>query len=196
MYKEFPVTGSKMIELQRGMNFLCELSSVLVSVQNFWDIRIYKNFAKGDTEKSWTRCAQTAAFSVSTQKPVQPGTFTKFFRRERTRETFAKILPGFYIILALTVLYFGVVADATGASDQISARSASQVGYPWQYKIEDIGNTQEGEKLDINISDIETSARGLRNTWVYTGCVMKKKHIVWAGRWVMCFFFMFLADRM
>lgn len=31
MYKEFPVTGSKMIELQRGMNFLCELSSVLVS---------------------------------------------------------------------------------------------------------------------------------------------------------------------
>lgn len=28
MYKEFPVTGSKMIELQRGMNFLCELSSV------------------------------------------------------------------------------------------------------------------------------------------------------------------------
>ena len=70
------------------------------------------------------------------------------------------------------------------------------VGHPWQYKIEDIGNTQEGEKLDINISDIETSARGLRNTWVYTGCVMKKKHIVWAGRWVMCFFFMFLADRM
>jgi len=52
------------------------------------------------------------------------------------------------------------------------------VGHPWQYKIEDIGNTQEGEKLDINISDIETSARGLRNTWVYTGCVMKKKHIV------------------
>ena len=70
------------------------------------------------------------------------------------------------------------------------------VGHPWQYKIEDIGNTQEGEKLDINISDIETSARVLRNTWVYTGCVMKKKHIVWAGRWVMCFFFMFLADRM
>lgn len=33
--KGFPVTGSKMIELQRGMNFLCELSSVLVSVQNF-----------------------------------------------------------------------------------------------------------------------------------------------------------------
>ena len=87
-------------------------------------------------------------------------------------------MPGFYIILALTVLYFGVVADATGASDQISARSASQVGYPWQYKIEDIGNTHEGEKLDINISDIETSARVLRNTWVYTGCVMKKKHIV------------------
>jgi len=52
------------------------------------------------------------------------------------------------------------------------------VGHPWQYKIEDIGNTQEGEKLDINISGIETSARGLRNTWVYTGCVMKKKHIV------------------
>jgi uncharacterized protein involved in tellurium resistance len=52
------------------------------------------------------------------------------------------------------------------------------VGHPWQYKIEDIGNTQEGEKLDINISDIETSARVLRNTWVYTGCVMKKKHIV------------------
>ena len=51
-------------------------------------------------------------------------------------------------------------------------------GTPWQYKIEDIGNTQEGEKLDINISDIETSARVLRNTWVYTGCVMKKKHIV------------------
>ena len=24
------------------------------------------------------------------------------------------------------------------------------VGHPWQYKIEDIGNTQEGEKLDIN----------------------------------------------
>jgi len=68
------------------------------------------------------------------------------------------------------------VADATGASDQISAREP--VGHPWQYKIEDIGNTQEGEKLDINISDIETSARGLRNTWVYTGCVMKKKHIV------------------
>ena len=70
------------------------------------------------------------------------------------------------------------------------------VGHPWQYKIEDIGNTQEGEKLDINILDIETSARVLRNTWVYTGCVMKKKHSVWAGRWVMCFFFMFLADRM
>jgi len=52
------------------------------------------------------------------------------------------------------------------------------MAHPWQYKIEDIGNTQEGEKLDINISDIETSARGLRNTWVYTGCVMKKKHIV------------------
>ena len=48
------------------------------------------------------------------------------------------------------------------------------MGHPWQYKIEDIGNTQEGEKLDINISDIETSARVLRNTWVYTGCVMKK----------------------
>ena len=47
-----------------------------------------------------------------------------------------------------------------------------------QVHVIDIGNTQEGEKLDINISDIETSARGLRNTWVYTGCVMKKKHIV------------------
>ena len=70
------------------------------------------------------------------------------------------------------------------------------VGHPWQYKIEDIGNTQEGEKLDINISDMRIAAIGLRNTWVYTGCVMKKKHIVWAGRWVMCFFFMFLADRM
>ena len=46
------------------------------------------------------------------------------------------------------------------------------MGHPWQYKIEDIGNTQEGEKLDINISDIETSARVLRNTWVYTGCVI------------------------
>ena len=73
---------------------------------------------------------------------------------------------------------FWVVDDATGAGGQVLARSASQVGYPWQYKIEDIGNTQEGEKLDINISDIETSARVLRNTWVYTGCVMKKKHIV------------------
>ena len=29
--------------------------------------------------------AQTAAFSVSTQKPVQPGTLTKFFRRDCTR---------------------------------------------------------------------------------------------------------------
>ena len=87
-------------------------------------------FAKTDTENAElaSKDAQTAAFSVSTQKPVQPGTFTKFFRRERTRETFAKILPGFYIILALTVLYFGVVADATGASDQISARSASLWG--------------------------------------------------------------------
>ena len=157
------------------MNYLCVcFNSELLRYQ---DIHA---FAKTDTENAElaSKDAQTAAFSVSTQKPVQPGTFTKFFRRERTRETFAKILPGFYIILALTVLYFGVVADATRASDQISARSASQVGYPWQYKIEDIGNTQEGEKLDINISDIETSARVLRNTWVYTGCVMKKKHIV------------------
>ena len=89
-----------------------------------------QNFAKNNTENAElaSKDAQTAAFSVSTQKPVQPGTFTKFFRRERTRETFAKILPGFYIILALTVLYFGVVADATGASDQISARSASLWG--------------------------------------------------------------------
>ena len=35
MYKEFPVTGSKMIELQRGMNFLCELSSERGSIQKF-----------------------------------------------------------------------------------------------------------------------------------------------------------------
>ncbi|WP_207661677.1 hypothetical protein, partial [Blautia obeum] len=65
-----------------------------------------------------------------------------------------------------------------GAQATNSGGGREPVGHPWQYKIEDIGNTQEGEKLDINISDIETSARVLRNTWVYTGCVMKKKHIV------------------
>lgn len=42
MYKEFPVTGSKMIELQRGMNFLCELSSVSVSPEELRkDIGLY-----------------------------------------------------------------------------------------------------------------------------------------------------------
>ena len=85
--------------------------------------------AKNNTEmlNSYQRCSNSSIFCINA-KTVQPGTFTKFFRRERTRETFAKILLGFYIILALTVLYFGVVADATGAGDQISARSASLWG--------------------------------------------------------------------
>ena len=39
-------------------------------------------------------------------------------------------------------------------------------------------NMQEGSSWLLNISDTETSARVLRNTWVYTGCVMEKKHIV------------------
>ena len=47
---------------------------------------VVQNFAKGDTENAELADAQTAAFSVSTQKPVQPGTFTKFFRRDSTRE--------------------------------------------------------------------------------------------------------------
>ena len=44
-----------------------------------------QNFAKNDTENAELADAQTAAFSVSTQKPVQPGTLTKFFRRDSTR---------------------------------------------------------------------------------------------------------------
>ena len=60
-------------------------------------------------------------------------------------------------------------------------------GFPWgapwwtplQYKMEDERQKYAGrEQLAINISDTETSARVLRNTWVYTGCVMEKKHIV------------------
>lgn len=39
-------------------------------------------------------------------------------------------------------------------------------------------NMQEGSSWLLNISDTETSARVLRNTWVHTGCVMEKKHIV------------------
>ena len=48
----------------------------------------------------------------------------------------------------------------------------------------------------IKISSTETSARVYRNTWIYSGCVMEKKHIVWAFWRVMCFFFMILADRL
>ena len=64
-----------------------------------------QNFAKNNTENAElaSKMLKQQHFCINA-KPVQPGTFTKFFRRERTRETFAKILPGFYIILALTVL--------------------------------------------------------------------------------------------
>ena len=44
-----------------------------------------QNFAKTDTENAELADAQTAAFSVSTQKPVQPDTFMKFLKRADTR---------------------------------------------------------------------------------------------------------------
>ena len=44
-----------------------------------------QNFAKNDTENAELADAQTAAFSVSTQKPVHSDTWTNFFRRTRFR---------------------------------------------------------------------------------------------------------------
>ena len=44
-----------------------------------------QNFAKNDTENAELAITQTAAFSVSTQKPVHSDTWTNFFRRTRFR---------------------------------------------------------------------------------------------------------------
>ena len=44
-----------------------------------------QNFAKNDTENAELAVAQTAAFSVSTQKPVPSDTWTNFFKRASSR---------------------------------------------------------------------------------------------------------------
>ena len=89
-----------------------------------------QNFAKNNTENAElaSKMLKQQHFLYQRKNLYNQEPSRSSSARERTRETFAKILPGFYIILALTVLYFGVVADATGASDQISARSASLWG--------------------------------------------------------------------
>ena len=60
-----------------------------------------QNFAKNDTENAELADAQTAAFSVSTQKPVQSGIFAKFFRRDRTGEPSRKSSAGVFHFLPL-----------------------------------------------------------------------------------------------
>ena len=156
-----------------------------------------QNFAKNNTEN-----AELASKMLKQQHFLYQR--KNLYNQEPSRSSSGEIVPEnlhenlqpeFFISALYRTLFWSSGWCHWRQWPDISAER-EPVGHPWQYKIEDIGNTQEGEKLDINISDIETSARGLRNTWVYTGCVMKKKHIVWAGRWVMCFFFMFLADRM
>ena len=88
-----------------------------------------QNFAKNNTEN-----AELASKMLKQQhflyqrKNLYNQEPSRSSSGENVPEKHLRKLPGFYIILALTVLYFGVVADATGASDQISARSASLWG--------------------------------------------------------------------
>ena len=58
-----------------------------------------QNFAKNDTENAELAVAQTAAFSVSTQKPVPSDTWTNFFRRARSRgySQAARSLESFFL---------------------------------------------------------------------------------------------------
>ena len=78
-----------------------------------------QNFAKSDTEKCWTRVnAQTAAFSVSTQKPVRSDTWTNFFRRTRfSWQPLETLSPEVFLFLCLPYFIWESVVDAGVSQD-------------------------------------------------------------------------------
>ena len=73
---------------------------------------VVQNFAKGDTENAELADAQTAAFSVSTQKPVHSDTWTNFFKRTRFRGYSGRVpcRRGF-LLSRCTVLYLRKCGD-------------------------------------------------------------------------------------
>ena len=78
-----------------------------------------QNFAKSDTEKCWTRVnAQTAAFSVSTQKPVRSDTWTNFFRRTRfSWQPLETLSPEVFLFLCSPYFIWESVVDAGVSQD-------------------------------------------------------------------------------
>ena len=79
-----------------------------------------QNFAKSDTEKCWTRIkdAQTAAFSVSTQKPVRSDTWTNFFRRTRfSWQPLETLSPEVFLFLCSPYFIWESVVDAGVSQD-------------------------------------------------------------------------------